>query len=75
MTKQEAEKTKVQYINLKSKVLTHKKDKSKIQIIDIGYGETMPKSEDYYVYCSVRGRDGESNMTIETVLKDYTAKP
>ena len=72
MTKSEAEKIKVQYINLKGKVLTHKKDKSKIQIIDIGYGETMPKSEDYYVYCSVRGQDGELNMTLETVLKDYT---
>jgi len=73
MKKQDAEEEKTKHANLKNKVLIHKTYKKKMQVIELGVGETAPKSNDFYVYCKLKGNLGDVTETLEYVLKHYSA--
>jgi hypothetical protein len=73
MKKNLAEEEQSKHANLRGKVLEHKKYKAKMQVVDIGVEETPHKSNDYYVYCKLKGKLGDVTETLDYVLKNYSA--
>ena len=74
MDKKQAEQERIRYANLENKIVVHKTSNKKMQVIKIGIGETTPKSNNFYLYCELRGDLGHITETIEHVLKNYTTK-
>jgi len=72
MDRKEAEQEKIKYANLINKVIVHKTFSKKMQVIKVGVGETSPKSENFYVYCELKGDLGHVTETIDYVLTNYT---
>ena len=71
MKKELAELEKEKHINLENKTLVHKKYNAKMKVIEVGIEEVCGKSNDFYVYCKLKGKLGNVTETLEYVLKNY----
>ena len=71
MKKEFAEKEKEKYMNLQSKTLVHKKYNAKMKVIEIGIEKRHPNSNDFFIYCKLKGKLGNVMETIEYVLSNY----
>ncbi|HXB39132.1 MAG TPA: hypothetical protein VNZ49_01240, partial [Bacteroidia bacterium] len=58
MKKELAELEKERHVDLLNATLIHKKYNAKMKIVDIGVEETYAKSNDFYVYCKLKGKLG-----------------
>jgi hypothetical protein len=74
MEKKQAEQERIKYANLENKIVVHKTSGKKMQVIRVGIGETTPKSNNFYLYCELKGDLGHITETIEYVLANYTSK-
>jgi hypothetical protein len=71
MKKELAELEKEKHVDLENKILMHKKYNAKMKVIEVGIEETCTKSNDFYVYCKLKGKLGNVTETLEYVLKNY----
>jgi hypothetical protein len=71
MKKELAELEKERHTNLENKMLMHKKYDAKMKVVEIGIEETCTKSNDFYVYCKLKGKLGDVTETLDYVLKNY----
>jgi len=72
MEKELAGQEKAKHANLQNKILIHKERREKMQVVEIGVGETSKASDDFYVYCKLKGREGDVTETLDYVLANYT---
>lgn len=70
-----AELEKKKHIDLENKTLTHKKYGAKMKVLEMGVEETCGKSDDFYVYCKLKGKLGDVTETLEYVLRNYGMIP
>lgn len=74
MEKGAAEQEKIRHANLLKKVIVHKIYGKKMQVVEMGIAQTNPKSQDFYVYCKLKGDLGEVEETLDYVLANYTTQ-
>jgi len=72
MKKEAAEKEKEKHASLQDMTIMHKKYNAKMKVVEMGVEETCAKSNDFYVYCKLKGKLGNVTESLDYVLKNYT---
>lgn len=74
MEKATAEQEKMRHANLLKKVIVHKSYGKKMQVVEMGIAPANPRSQDFYVYCKLKGDLGEVLESLDYVMSNYAVQ-